>query len=375
VCAAGGDPQTAVRTYVGARALLLNIRIVNALAQPHPEAKIDFLRRAESYPDRPVSVELVETHFAWVFLSRQFVYKLKKPISWRGLDLTTLAARRANCELEVSLNRRLATSVYVGVVPLVRAGAEWALEGAGEPADWLVKMRRLPREQTLREAAARGAAGDAELFPVVDKLASFYARTARAPWDGREYREHLAAEIEEDSRELAAPDLGVDWPRIRAVTEAQLRFIRDRASLLEARIAAGRVVDAHGDLRPEHVFLGDPPEIIDCLEFSANLRLLDTAEEIGFLALECERLGFGATGARIVELYRRRCADDVPPELTGFQRSRRALVRALLGILHLRDSLTSDAIERWRRRADWYLDAAEAAMLGALTHGGRRVTR
>ena len=33
-----------------------------------------------------------------------------------------------------------------------------------------------------------------------------------------------------------------------------------------------------------------PLAIIDCLEFSTEFRTLDTADELGFLALECERL-------------------------------------------------------------------------------------
>ena len=52
-----------------------------------------------------------------------------------------------------------------------------------------------------------------------------------------------------------------------------------------------RIVDGHGDLRPEHIWLDDPIEIIDCLEFNARLRAVDPFDEIAFLSLKCERLG------------------------------------------------------------------------------------
>jgi aminoglycoside phosphotransferase family enzyme len=44
---------------------------------------------------------------------------------------------------------------------------------------------------------------------------------------------------------------------------------------MDQRIQNGHFVEGHGDLRPEHVCLTHPIEIIDCLEFDRNLRLHD----------------------------------------------------------------------------------------------------
>jgi aminoglycoside phosphotransferase family enzyme len=326
-------------------------------------AAVRFLSRADAYPDRPAAVEIVETHFAWVFLSRRFAYKLKKPIRFRGLDLTTLAARRANCDLEVALNRRLADGVYVGVVPLGHDGAGFALESPIEPVAWLVKMLRLPAERTLDRAARDGTVRDDDLVRLVDRLATYYARAARAPWSGAEYRRALVSRSDEYGAELCAYGLGAELAgRVRALTAAQRAFIDAHADSLDARVAAGRVIDAHGDLRPEHVFLlADQVQIIDCLEFSAELRLLDSAEEIAFLALELERLGHAGLAGRIVEFYSQRCADRDATELHGFYRSMRALVRALLAVLHVQDA-RADSRAHWHERASWYLDAAFAAL-------------
>lgn len=334
---------------------------------PAPEttlpAEVGFLSRADTYPDRPAAVEVIETHFAWVFLSRCFVYKLKKPIRFRTLDLTTLAARRANCELEVALNRRLTDGVYVGVVPLGHNGQGLVLESPIEPVAWLVKMLRLPVERTLERVAHDGTVLDDDLARVVDRLATYYARAARAPWSGAEYRRALGSRIDEYGAELCAYGLGTALTtRVRALTAAQRRFIDDHANALDARVSAGRVLDAHGDLRPEHVFLlADQVQIIDCLEFSADLRLLDSAEEIAFLALELERLGHDDVGSRVLELYRERCADRGATELLGFYRSLRALLRALLAVLHVEDAHV-DSRARWHARAGWYLDTALAAL-------------
>ena len=323
---------------------------------------LEFLARPDSYPDRPTVVEVVETHFAWVFLSRELVYKLKKPLRFRGLDLTTVAARRANCELEVALNRRLTDGVYIGVTPLGLRGAQLALESPAAPIDWLVKMRRLPAERTLDRVASAGAVRDADLGRLVDRLCSYYERAARAPWTAAEYRCALEQHCTRYGAELRALALGPGVAaRVRELTAAQGRFIDLNGARLEARMTSGRVIDAHGDLRPEHIFLGNPIQIIDCLEFSSELRLLDTAEEVAFLALELARLGRAAVGERIVDLYRRRAGDPLEPDLLGFYRSLRALVRAVLAALHVSDAVV-DSRERWRASAAWYLDTALAAI-------------
>lgn len=329
------------------------------------EAKLDFLARPASFPDAPDAVEIVETHFAWVFLSRRLVYKLKKPIRFQELDVTTLAARRANCELEVSLNRRLAASVYLGVVPLALRGGRLELEGDGEPVDWLVKMNRLPRERMLDHVGVRSTVSDAEIESLADKLSGFYRRTARAPWTGAEYRQALTARIEGYGRQLGALDLPFDGWLVGSLVEQQIAFVRAHAAVLEMRAATGRVVDAHGDLKPEHVYLADDPQIIDCLEFAVALRLLDTAEEIAFLGLECERIGCATVGRRIYDAYRRCCADPGADELYDFYRSVRAVVRALLSAWHLGDDLDAAARARWETQARWYLDTAGAALCAA----------
>src|SRR5690606_27194165 len=117
--------------------------------------------------------------------------------------------------------------------------------------------------------------------------------------------------------------------------------------------AAGRIVDAHGDLRAEHVFLTETPQIIDCLEFSIELRWLDSAEEMSFLALDCDRLALPGIGDRLLTLYRRLADDPIPDALLGLYRSRRALARAVLSARRAAEGGADAAA--WRARARWYL--------------------
>jgi aminoglycoside phosphotransferase family enzyme len=322
--------------------------------------KIDFLRQPDSFPDQPQAIEVVETHFAWVFLSRRYAYKLKKPLRFQELDISTLAKRKANCAAEVRLNRRLAERVYIDAVPLTLDAAGLHLEGAGQVVEWLVKMIRLPYEDTLHARAVSGRVDDANLTALIDKLVSFYARAAKAPWHGGDYTDFVRSQIMRYGAELARRLDGTDAATAQRLLDALLDWLTRHGEALAQRSAAGHVVDAHGDLRPEHVFLNHDPQIIDCLEFSQTLRWLDSAEEISFLDLECERAGYAQIGHSLSCRYRD-CHDPaLDPGLYRFYRSRRGLVRALLAVWRLGPEGSPVDNQRWLAQARWYLNCSAA---------------
>lgn len=326
---------------------------------PALEACLVFLERPDAYPEATVRVEAVETHMSWVFLTDSHAYKLKKPVRYAYLDFSTVDARRLDCEREVRLNRRLAPDVYLGVVPLVRdAGGRLHLGGEGETVDWLVRMRRLPADRMLDHLLRDGAVAQTEIDRLARRLASFYAAAGVEAIAPETYRQNLAGLIEDNLRELASPEFGLAPERPAGLARAQLQFLRDRAELFDARVRQGRIVEGHGDLRPEHVCLLPEPVVIDCLEFNRAYRILDPADELGYLALECERLHAPHVGRWLLDAYGA-ASGDVPPEsLIHFHQSCRAVLRAKLALWHLRDDGRHPP-DRWIATARDYLDWAQ----------------
>lgn len=322
------------------------------------DEKVALLRKPGVYPGEVRQVEVIETHFSWVFLTERNVYKLKKPVRYHGLDLTTLAARRHNCEQEVMLNRRLAPDVYLGAVALTstdHSGLE--LDGRGPVVDWLVVMRRLPAERMLDAAIRAGTVSADEVRKFSLLLADFYRRAAPVTLDPDAYRQRFATAVQANHVELTAPAYRLPGEQIAALTRAQERFLHDRGELLVRRARTGRIVDAHGDLRPEHICLTPDPVIIDCLEFDPELRRLDPADELAYLALECERLGAPALGADVLRHYREATGDDCPDALIHFYTVFRACLRAKIAIWHLADCAPAER-DHWSERARSYLDLA-----------------
>lgn len=325
--------------------------------------KCAFLSDPESYPERPRAVEILETHFAWVFLTDRHVFKMKKAVRRGTMDYATLAARERNCRNELELNRRLAPSVYLEVLPLSLAGGRLVLGPGEETVEWLVRMRRLPEDRQLDHAIAKGTVTASDLDEVIALLAEFYRNTHREPMTPDAWLERVHAQALSKARELAAPDLELPQDVATALCDAQLAFVSEARALLAPR--AARLVDGHGDLRPEHVFLGPGACVIDCLEFDSDLRRLDPAEEIAYLALGCRRLGREDLAAALLAGYRAALEDPVPDALLAFYASRRGTVAALLAAWHVRDPMYPDR-RPWIERACAALDEALRDARGAL---------
>jgi uncharacterized protein len=319
-------------------------------------SKVAFLRRPGAYPEQPARVDFVETHMSCVFLTEAFAYKLKKPVKQEQLDFTTLERRRYYCSEEVRLNRRLTEDVYLGTVALtLESGGSLALGGPGEIVDWLVHMRRLPSARMLDAVIARRPVRQVEVEPVARRLADFYACAPPLEIPGEVLRTRLARGLDADLRDLVRPEFGLDRDRVERVVEQQRAFVMSKAAVIDARAEAGRLVEGHGDLRPEHICLEPPPAIIDCLEFCEELRQVDPIDELAFLSLECERLGQPRVAGWFLEAYMAVTGDTPPDELLEFYRNYRALRRARLAARRLENSTVHDSA-RFAAKANRYLE-------------------
>jgi aminoglycoside phosphotransferase family enzyme len=324
---------------------------------PTTQEKVAWLRQHLGQGGPASEVELRETHMSWVLLAGDRAYKLKKPVRFPYLDFSTTLRRARFCLAELELNRRLAPDVYLDVVPLRLGKDGMSLEGSGRIVDWLVVMRRLVDGRTLEDAIREGRVAPRHVRALIDKLSGFYRHAKRVLANPIVRRRELERSLLDDCRVLLLPRLGLPAHLVRRIAAAQRHYLRHRKQQLDDRVRQRRIVDAHGDLRPEHIWLDDGIRIIDCLEFASGLRSLDPVDELAFLSLECERLGSGAVGQAIYRGTMRRLHDWPSSELFHFYRCHRGLLRARLAIAHLLEP-NPRTPEKWPRRAREYLEIA-----------------
>lgn len=324
--------------------------------------KVRFLSDPSAYGEAGATVEVVETHMSFVFLVGDRVYKFKKPVALPFLNLATLASREENCRTEVALNRRLAPDVYLGVSPLTLSPlGGLRLGGDGPAVEWLVVMRRLPEELMLDRLLASGSLEDEKAERLASRLAEFFRGATRGAISGAAYFERLRNEQADNRAILTRRRFAVDHGRIPVVLDRMDAALSSVKTLLESRARERRLIDGHGDLRPEHICFTDGVDIFDCLEFSVDLRLTDPIEEIAYLGLECELLGAPTLGPGLLA----RISDEMreAPEFRLFHLhyARKGLLRMRLSLAHLLDAAPRQPA-RWEPLAARYMALAEKGL-------------
>jgi uncharacterized protein len=327
-------------------------------AGPTLDVKVKFLSRPDAYQPTPGEVIRRETHMSWVFLAGDRVYKLKKPVRFPYLDFSSLARREAACRAELRLNRVLASDIYLDVLPLNDTGAGLSIGGTGTPVDWLVVMRRLDEQQMLDCLIAEQRVDIVKLGRLVMTLSRFYRSATAVLLSPVVHLVDWKRSLAYNRRVLLDPRFGMPAGLVQRIDHAQRRFLDRRSGLIVARLRHRRIVSGHGDLRPEHIWLGNEVRIIDCLEFNPRLRVVDPFDEVAYLSLECERLGAAWVGAFIERRMKRMLRDGPADELFTFYRCHRATLRARLAIAHLLEEHPRTP-EKWPRLAIAYLKLAE----------------
>ena len=342
-------------------------------------ALVEFLSNPATYPGHP-AVEFVETHISLVFLAGNEVYKLKKPVKFDFLDFSTVEKRKRACQAEVRLNRRMAASVYLGTCPIRRTPQGGLRIGGPESAkvvDWLVHMRRLDADRTFTERLRNSDenAKSLDIQTVAEFLATFFAAQAPVTVKTETFLDDLRNHVLGNQTQLLELAPAAEHDRIRRVHTSQLRFLTTHRDLFESRVLDGRIVDGHGDLRPDHIYLYKTPWVIDCIEFHPEYRTNDVIDELAFLAVCCDRLGEPAVGHALFEAYRRCSGDVCNLDLITFYRAYRACVRAKVAGLRSQQVAIprdDDSLQRkhgYLKLADRYAQSLEHPF--ALIVGGR----
>ncbi|MER5202154.1 AAA family ATPase [Streptomyces sp. NPDC002825] len=311
-----------------------------------------------------------ETHTAVVFFVGDRAYKFKKPVDLKFLDYTTVEARRIACEREVTLNRRFAPDVYLGVGEIRVPDTE-----TSEP---LVAMRRMPAERRLSRLVREGAVVDDALRAVARLLATRHASAPRTPEvDAQGTRDALSSRWEASFAQVR--EMAVDGGVPEGVEEIERlvrRYLAGRERLFETRIEQGRIVDGHGDLLAEDIFcLDDGPRVLDCLEFDDHLRYVDGLDDAAFLAMDLEQLDAPDLAAFFLARYSEYSGDPAPPSLRHHYVAYRAFVRAKVSLIQARQGAPDADIAARRLIASTLrhlrTSAVDLTLVGGLPGSGK----
>jgi len=338
---------------------------------------IQALHRPAGY-DHPVrNIELVETHISWVLLTGTYAYKIKKPLNLGFLDFSTLEKRLFFCEEELRLNRRLAPSLYLEVIPITGSSTTPVLGGTGKPIEYAVKMIQFSEAARLDRMLARGELHPEHVDLLAQELAEFHGRIdiagADKPFGDPE---HVHVPVMQNFTQIRT--------RIEAQDQAQLQRLEiwsesrfaDLCKSFENRKRDGFIRECHGDAHLANMVWHEQSVLLfDCLEFNDNLRWIDVMSEAAFLVMDLDDRGHPDLARRVLNAYLEHTGDYAGLAVFRFYQVYRALVRAKVACIRLGQSgLNHDEIKQGREEFRGYANLAERYTQPAppaliITHG------
>jgi len=299
---------------------------------------VEALMKPDAYHEEAGQIELIQTHISFVFLTRNFVYKVKKAVHLGFLDFTTLERRRFFCEKELELNRRLCRDMYLEVVPINRSNVI-KIKGEGETIEYAVKMKKMPQEKMMNKLLEENKVENTLIDRIAKIIAEFHSKaetnrrisefgslvTIETNW-----RENFEQTQQFIGKTISAKDFNL-------IREGIGNFMKRNASLFEKRVAEGRVRDCHGDIHSGNIFVTDKIYIFDAIEFNERFRYSDTASDVAFLAMDLDFKERTSLSDFFIKSYVQYSGDGEMMRLLPFYKCYRAYVRGKVISFKLKD--------------------------------------
>ena len=300
------------------------------------------------YPVQTRTVQLIQTHVSWIFITDTHVFKLKKPVNFGFLDFSTVAQRRFYCFEELRLNRRLCPDIYERVIALHETASGASFVNGTAVIDYAVMMKRLPAERMLDRLVDSGTVSLDEVRIIANKIAAFHSEAATSA--------HISAfgSIEQltynwqENFAQTLPFRNSTLPQdvyeiIRAYVEA---FIDRHGALFGERVAHGFIRECDGDIHLGNIcLLNATAYIFDCIEFNERVRCSDTAADIAFLLMDLDYHRRPDLAEAALSSYITASGDQECVKLMPFYQVYRAFVRGKVESLQFLDTGIGD-VER-----------------------------
>ncbi len=289
---------------------------------------VEALLRPEAYEEETGQIELRQTHISYIFLTRDFAYKVKKAVDFGFLDFTTLEKRRSFCEKELTLNRRLCEGMYLDVVPINKSDAV-RINGKGKTIEYAVKMKRIPEEKIMTRLLEEGKVDKDVIERIARIIAEFHSKAEnnqRVDEFGSfsmintNWRENFEQTQEFINKTISPKGYNL-------IHEKVINFMKENYAFLEKRVMDKRIRECHGDIHSGNIFIDDNIYIFDAIEFNERFRYSDCASDIAFLAMDLDYKKRKDLTAYLIEKYVQYSLDNELEKILAFYKCYRAYVR------------------------------------------------
>ncbi len=308
------------------------------------------------------SIQVLQTHISYIFLTGDYAYKLKKPVNMGFLDFSNLEKRQYYCQQELALNRPIAPEIYLEVLPITQQENTLGLNGNGEIIDYVVKMRQFPQSALLSEMEKAGKLTESLVRQLGKKVANFHQQTKTSGYIQQFGEPEKLLEATNQNYQQTEKYIGVvqsqnQYQETKAFTD---RFCKTNVSLLKERVKQGLIRECHGDLHLKNIcYWQDQIQLFDRIEFNEPFRFVDVMYDVAFTVMDLDFRGCTELANVFLNTYLEYTGDWEGVQVLPFYLTRQAYVRAKVSSLMLDDpNISEEEKQESREQAKQYYHLA-----------------
>ncbi len=296
------------------------------------------LQKPESYDEDVKEIKLIQTHISFVFLTGDYVYKIKKPVNFGFLDFTALEKRKFYCEEEMRVNKAIAGEIYLGVVPIVETPeGRIRVNDTGRVVEYAVKMIQLPQSAIMSNLLKENNVYRKDVAEIAKMVADFHSTANRGEEINKygSYEQIMANWTQnfEQTENLTGEYL--DKEKYLELKDRVINFMDINRELFERRVREGKIRECHGDLHSGNIFIVRRPGklyksgiyIFDAIEFFKGFSCSDVLADIAFLSMDLDFNGRDYLDKSFVDTYFEFSGEEKLENLLDFYKCYRAFVR------------------------------------------------
>lgn len=296
------------------------------------------LEKTNCYPHPVGKCQIIETSLSWVILAGKYAYKIKKPLDLGYADFSTLEKRKYYCALEITLNKRLAPQLYLGIVPITGTMSHPKVGGVGEAIEYAIQMQAFEQDALLRNFIKANPLTQRTMQQLAQEISEFHRKAevtpSTTPYGSPQNIWGPMQDNIDTLRKLSVSNIYQDT--LDQLESWSHQAYLDHERCLQLRKSTGFIRACHGDLHLGNiVLLNKKPTLFDGIEFNENFRWIDTISDIGFLAMDLEHHDLAPMASYLLDQYCAQTNDYAGIALLNFYKCYRALVRAKVAALQI----------------------------------------
>lgn len=321
------------------------------------------MRQRETYAHSVAdSIELVQTHISYIFLTGEYAYKIKKRVNLGFLDFSTLDKRQHFLQEEIRLNREIAPDLYLEVLPISQQEDKLFLGEDRAVVEYTLKMHQFPQENLFINLFNQDRLSINKMRELGKIVAQFHQKAPSNEYIrsfGKPANIKLAFDqnYQQTEKYIGTVQTQTQFDETKAFTD---KFFSDRQELFQARIDAHKIKECHGDLHLKNIcWWHNKIQLFDRIEFNEAFRFVDVMYDVAFTVMDLEIRQRRDFANAFLNNYLEYTGDWSGLPILPLYLSRQAYVRAKTNSFLLDDAEISEPEKQQARAtaADYYHQA------------------